>query len=55
MQKSNELRRIALSEQVGEVFRVEFGESLAVVDRLTDYQHGGEGELVLVDDLGKVF
>ena len=40
---------------MGEVLVVEGGEALAVVDGLAHDEHGGEGEVVVVDDTGKVF
>ena len=46
---------IALSEQVSEVFRVEVGQTTAIVDGLTYDEHRGEGEMVVMDDLGEVF
>ena len=46
---------IALSIQVGEVFGVEFGESLAVVDGFADHNHRGEGEVVVMNDACEVF
>ena len=44
-----------MSEQVGKVFRVEFGEPLTVVNGFTNHQHGSEGEVVVMNNLGKVF
>lgn len=33
---------------------VEFGETVAVIDGLADNEHGGEGEVVVVNNLGEV-
>ena len=44
-----------LSEQVGEVFAVEFGESLTIVDGLTDHEHCGEREVVVMNNLRQIF
>ena len=46
---------VALAEEVGEVLRIEFRETLAVVDGLAYDEHRGEGEMVVVDDLSQVF
>ena len=46
---------ITLSIQVSEVFGVELGEPLAVVDGLADHNHRGEGEVVVMDDACEVF
>ena len=37
------------------MFVVELGEALTVVDGLAYDEHGGEGEVVVVDDLGEIF
>ena len=37
-----------------EVLVVELRESLPVVDGFTDYEHGGEGEMIVVNHLGEV-
>ena len=37
------------------MFRVEFRKTLAVVDGLADDEHGGEGEMVVVNNSGEVF
>lgn len=40
---------------MGEVLVVECREALAVVDGLANDEHRGEGEMVVVDNLGQVF
>ena len=45
----------ALAEKVGEVLGVEFAEAASIVDGLAYDEHGGEGEVVVVDNLGEVF
>lgn len=44
-----------ISEEVGEVAAVQLGEALAVVDGLADHEHGGERQVIVVDDPGQVF
>lgn len=46
---------LSFSEEVGEVFVIEFGESMTIIDSLTDDEHGREGKVVVMDDLRKVF
>ena len=45
---------VPLTEQVGEVLGVEFGKALTIVDGLAHDEHGGEGEVVVVNNLRKV-
>ena len=45
----------ALAEKVGEVLGVELAEAASIVDGLAYDEHGGEGEVVVVDNLGEVF
>ena len=44
-----------MAEEVGEVLGVELAEAASIVDGLTYDEHGGEGEVVVVDDLGEIF
>ena len=46
---------IPLAEKVSEVLGIELGKAAAIVDGLADNEHGGEGEMVVVDNLGEVF
>ena len=46
---------VSLAEEMGEVLGIEFGETLTIVDGLAYYEHRGEGEMVVVDNLGEVF
>ena len=41
----------ALAEKVGEVFIVKGWESFAVVDGLANDEHGGKGEVIVMDYL----
>ena len=49
------LRFVTLTEEMGEMFVVKGGETFAIVNGLTYDKHGGEGEVVVVDNLRKVF
>ena len=40
---------------MGKVLGVEFTQALAIVDSLADDEHGGEGEVIVVNDFGKIF
>ena len=51
----NLLTPFSLTEKVGEIFRVEFGETSAIIDGLAHDEHRGEGEMIVVNNLGKVF
>ena len=44
-----------MAEEVGEVLGVELAKALTIVDGLAYDEHGGEGEVVVVDDLGEIF
>ena len=44
-----------MAEEVGEVLGVEFAKALTIVDGLAYDEQGGEGEVVVVDDLGEIF
>ena len=44
-----------MAEEVGEVLGVELAEAASIVDGLAYDEHGGEGEVVVVDNLGEVF
>ena len=46
---------MSFAEEVGEVLVVEGGKASAVVDGLAYDEHGGEGEVVVVDNLCEVF
>ena len=46
---------VTFPEQVGEMLGIELRESLTVVDSLAYDEHGGEGEMMVVDDFGEVF
>ena len=40
---------------MGEVLGVEFTQALAIVDGVAYDEHGGEGEVIVVNDFGKIF
>ena len=44
-----------MAEEVSEVLGVEFAKALTIVDGLAYDEHSGEGEVVVVDNLGEVF
>ena len=46
---------VAFSEEMGEVLGVELAEPLTIIDGLAHDEHRGEGEVVVVDNLRKVF
>ena len=40
---------------MGKIFVIELGKSRTIIDGLANHEHGGEGEVVVVDDFGEVF